>query len=176
MPFTQYLKELRKHLRLGDATEHTHRPALKTLLEQTGEGITATNEPKHITDVGAPDFIVRRGAAPLGYIECKDIGANLDEIERTDQLKRYLAAFPKLIPPTTPVRAAANLWLPIGPLLLHPSNRQSGPSGPWCWVSYPWFSARLPHRLRYGPASHQDASVKTTGWRQQGLCWASSAA
>ncbi len=97
MPFTQYLKELRKHLRLGDATEHTHRPALKTLLEQTGEGITATNEPKHITDVGAPDFIIRRGAAALGYIECKDIGAKLDDVERTEQLKRYLPAFPNFI-------------------------------------------------------------------------------
>ncbi len=97
MPFTQYLKELRKHLRLGDATEHTHRPALKTLMEQTGEGITATNEPKHITDVGAPDFIVRRSGLPLGYIECKDIGTNLDQIERSDQLKRYLPALPNFI-------------------------------------------------------------------------------
>ena len=97
MPFTQYLKELRKHLRLGDATEHTHRPALAALLEELGERIIATNEPKHITDVGAPDFIIRRGDVPLAYLECKDIGANLDEVERTDQLKRYLAAFPNLI-------------------------------------------------------------------------------
>ena len=52
MPFTQYLKELRKHLRLGDATEGTHRPALASLLEALGEGITATNEPKHITGGG----------------------------------------------------------------------------------------------------------------------------
>jgi len=97
MPFTEYLKELRKHLRLGDATEHTHRPALKTLLEQVSKGITATNEPKHITDVGAPDFIVRHADTPLGYIECKDIGTNLDQIERSDQFKRYLAALPNLI-------------------------------------------------------------------------------
>ncbi|MCK4324541.1 MAG: DNA methyltransferase, partial [Armatimonadetes bacterium] len=96
MPFTQYLKSLRENLRTGQAGEHAHRPAFKSLLESLGGDIQAVNEPTQVA-VGAPDFLVKRGAAPLGYIECKDIGANLDEVERTEQLKRYLAAFPNLI-------------------------------------------------------------------------------
>jgi len=96
MPFTQYLKALRENLRTGQAGEHAYRPALKALLEAIGDGIQAINEPTQV-QFGAPDFLVKRGAAPLGYIECKDIGANLDDVECTEQLKRYLAAFPNLI-------------------------------------------------------------------------------
>ena len=43
-----YLKHLQKEFARGDATEHTHRPALKTLIESAAIGIAATNEPKAI--------------------------------------------------------------------------------------------------------------------------------
>ncbi|MDN5752625.1 MAG: hypothetical protein L0H15_04990 [Nitrosospira sp.] len=44
-----------------NATEHTHRPALKTLLEAFHPGAIATNEPKRIK-CGAPDYIITRKA------------------------------------------------------------------------------------------------------------------
>jgi len=93
---SQYLKEVQKHLNSGQATEHTYRPALKTLIESLAKGITATNEPKRV-ECGAPDFVVSRGQTPLGYIEAKDIGKNLDEAERTDQMQRYLESLNNLI-------------------------------------------------------------------------------
>jgi hypothetical protein len=40
---------------------------------------------------------VRRGVVPLGYLETKDVGKNLEEEERSAQLKRYRAALPNLI-------------------------------------------------------------------------------
>jgi len=40
---------------------------------------------------------VRRGAVPLGYLETKDVGKNLEEEERSAQLKRYRAALSNLI-------------------------------------------------------------------------------
>ena len=43
-----YLSEIKKNLAHGDATEHTHRHALKNLIESLCEGITATNEPKRV--------------------------------------------------------------------------------------------------------------------------------
>ena len=88
-PFHTYLQALQKKLMLGDATEHTHRSALETLVESLEAGITATNEPKHI-ECGAPDFIVRKGSAIAGYIEAKDIGKSLDEAEKTDQLVKII--------------------------------------------------------------------------------------
>lgn len=41
--FAEYVRDIRKNLEKGDATEHTHRPALKDILEACGEDIEATN-------------------------------------------------------------------------------------------------------------------------------------
>ncbi len=91
-----YLTTLENALKGGNATEHTHRPALKALLESLDLGLTATNEPKRIA-CGAPDYIITRHQLTLGYIEAKDVGKSLNETERTDQLKRYRRALDNLI-------------------------------------------------------------------------------
>jgi hypothetical protein len=95
--FDAYIKGIQKNLSLENATEHTHRAALASLLESLETGLMATNEPRRMTDVGAPDYILTRGGVPLGYVEAKDVGVDLRRVERTDQLKRYKAALPNLI-------------------------------------------------------------------------------
>lgn len=94
--FKNYLSQVETALRAGNATEHTHRPALKTLLEASDKNLTATNEPSRI-ECGAPDFIVSKSSLTLGYIEVKDVGRSLDEAEKSDQLKRYRTSLPNLI-------------------------------------------------------------------------------
>jgi hypothetical protein len=91
-----YLTTLENALKAGNATEHTHRPALKALLESLDLRITATNEPKRIA-CGAPDYIITRDNFTIGYIEAKDVGKSLAETECTDQLKRYRRALANLI-------------------------------------------------------------------------------
>ena len=92
-----YLRDLRKERRSGEATEHSYRPALKRLIEAAGPtGIQAVNEPTQ-GEYGAPDFIVHQNGIPVGHVECKDIGANLDEVEQSAQLRRYRDALPNLI-------------------------------------------------------------------------------
>lgn len=93
---SSYLKDIEKSLKRGDATEHTHRPALKALIEAEGARVTATNEPKRI-ECGAPDYIITRGQIPLGYIEAKDVGTGLDAVEKSEQMKRYLTSLGNLI-------------------------------------------------------------------------------
>jgi hypothetical protein len=61
-PIDVYRRQIERELQAGNATEHTHRPALKTLIESLAPGVTATNEPKRV-ECGAPDFIVSRKAA-----------------------------------------------------------------------------------------------------------------
>lgn len=92
----EYARQVEKAVRKGDATEHTHRPALKALLEAVEKGVTATNEPKRI-ECGAPDFVVSRGQTTVGYVEAKDVGAGLDEALKTDQLKRYRESLGNLV-------------------------------------------------------------------------------
>jgi hypothetical protein len=91
-----YVREVDKTYAAGNATEHTYRPAFKALVESFARNITATNEPKRVK-CGAPDFIVESKGAPVGYIECKDIGVSLDEMEKSDQLRRYFASLENLI-------------------------------------------------------------------------------
>ena len=91
--FAEYIREIRKSLEKGDSTEHTHRTALEALLEAGGKDIDATNEPRRIA-CGAPDFNITRKGVPVGHVETKDIGVNLDEMERGkgpngEQFKRY---------------------------------------------------------------------------------------
>src|SRR6266566_2938396 len=99
--FASYLSELSQNLKHGDATEHTHRPALKTLLESLAKGIVATNEPTRIL-CGAPDFNITKGKVPLGHVETKDIGENLTQMERRkpphgEQFARYRDGLPNWI-------------------------------------------------------------------------------
>jgi len=94
--FQNYLHSIESKLAQGDATEHTHRSALESLITGLDTGITAINEPRHI-ECGAPDLIIRKGLVTIGYIEAKDIGRSLDEAERSDQLKRYRDSLSNLI-------------------------------------------------------------------------------
>lgn len=99
--FEGYLASLKKELDGGSATESSYRPALKALLEATGESIIATNEPKR-TKCGAPDLSVTHKNVLIGYVETKDIGTNLDEIEggkgpHGEQFIRYRDGLPNWI-------------------------------------------------------------------------------
>jgi predicted helicase len=95
-PVYDYIHTLEQELAAGNATEHTHRPALKSLLESLASGVKATNEPRRI-ECGAPDFVISKNAATIGYIEAKDTGESLDKVEKSEQLKRYRDSLTNLI-------------------------------------------------------------------------------
>lgn len=93
-----YLNKLQTELITGNALEHSYRPAFKSLIEQIDLTIQAVNEPTRSAH-GSPDFIfLKKGNKnfTFGYAETKDINVNLNDIEKTEQLKRYLG-YPRLI-------------------------------------------------------------------------------
>ena len=94
--FETYLSKIEDDYRGGHATEYTYRSSLEIFMELFGHGVDASSDPKHIA-CGAPDFIVEKGKVPLGYVETKDVGADLDKVEKSDQMKRYLKALHNLI-------------------------------------------------------------------------------
>ena len=94
----KYLASLQTELSTGNALEHTYRPALKILIESLDESINAVNEPTRSAH-GAPDYIFlnkNNKDLILGYAETKDLNVDLDEVEKSEQLKRYLG-YPNLI-------------------------------------------------------------------------------
>ncbi len=96
MPINEYLKQVKQRFKSGISTEHTYRSDLQVLLNSLVLGITVTNEPKR-QKCGAPDYILQKKEVPLGYIEAKDIGIDLNKIEKSDQIKRYLGSLNNLI-------------------------------------------------------------------------------
>jgi len=92
----QYITELNRIYKAGNATEHSYRSVLKSLLENLTSGLNITNEPKRIA-CGAPDYIVTRGEIPVGYIEAKDIGANLNDKSHKAQFDRHKQSLNNLI-------------------------------------------------------------------------------
>ncbi len=94
--FTTYLKEIETDFQAGNATENTHRPALKKLIESLTSSIHVSNEPKRI-QCGSPDFVITKGQIEVGHIEAKDIGISLNKVEKTAQMSRYLNGLGNLI-------------------------------------------------------------------------------
>ena len=98
-----YLKKLLEASFHGDAREESYYSTLEDLLRGYADasGIKNTHVttlPKK-TEAGNPDFRIWDGQQHIvGYIEAKDPSVeHLDQIETTEQLKRYLATFPNLI-------------------------------------------------------------------------------
>ena len=98
-----YFKKIFEVGNTGDATEVSYYSTLEDLLKIYGDSIEKrkfhiTTLPKK-TEAGNPDFRVWDGKQHIvGYIEAKAPTIDyLDQIETTDQLKRYLHIFPNLI-------------------------------------------------------------------------------
>lgn len=97
-----YLEDLFKTSKLGDAREESYYTDLKNLLisfaQYQNKNFSITVLPKK-TEAGNPDFRVWDGKGKIvGYIEAKDPKTeNLDSVEDSEQLKRYLTTFPNVI-------------------------------------------------------------------------------
>nr|WP_047165394.1 type ISP restriction/modification enzyme [Sphingomonas sp. Y57] len=101
MDIQGYISEIRALYASGQSTEHSFRPALAKLFGSIDPALTVINEPKHLTDVGAPDFVFNRGDVAIGWCEAKDIGKDVRKFVATDyskaQKERYKKGLPNLI-------------------------------------------------------------------------------
>ena len=97
MNIEQYLTALNTRYITGIASEHSYRADLEALVKQLISGIQVTNEPSQVTDCGNPDYVITRKNIPIGYIEAKDIGKNLNAKIYVEQFTRYKNALDNLI-------------------------------------------------------------------------------
>lgn len=99
---TAYLKEIHGIYTEGHFREESFYPALKKLFEKCSGFLSLKGDvsvlvsPKK-TEVGFPDVLIHRDGEIVGHIEAKLPGANLKDVENSEQLKRYLEAFPNFI-------------------------------------------------------------------------------
>jgi len=103
MMLKNYLKKIAEIAIRGDDREESYYSTLESLLLEYVDStnrpdIRVTTLPKR-TEAGNPDFRLWDGKQHIiGYIEAKaPTKTNLDDIEDTEQLRRYLHTFPNLI-------------------------------------------------------------------------------
>lgn len=97
-----YLQQVSQTFSHSDAREESFYDDLKNLIQAYAEDqgkkkIHITVLPKK-TEAGNPDFRIWDGMQHIvGYVEAKTPETNLDVVEDSKQLKRYLETFPNLI-------------------------------------------------------------------------------
>ena len=98
----KYLSNLFKTYQKGDAREESYYEHLADFVREYSQSerkkkIDITILPKK-TEAGNPDFRIWDGKQKItGYIEAKDLGVDLNKIENSEQLERYLSTFPNVI-------------------------------------------------------------------------------
>ena len=99
---TTYFKEIHKIYTDGDFREESFYPSFKQLIENCSQlvqkqvGVNVLVAPRK-TEAGIPDFRIGKDGEIIGYIEAKSPDTDLEEIEESEQLKRYQDSLPNLI-------------------------------------------------------------------------------
>ncbi len=95
--FEKYFKSLQSQ-KISDITEHSHRSALKGLVESLVDPkVKVLHEPKREGKFGSPDFKITDTESIIGYIENKKIEENLDKTIKSEQIKKYQALSDNLL-------------------------------------------------------------------------------
>lgn len=95
--FQLYFKEVRNRYLSGESTEITFRTPLENFLKSYDKDLELIQEPRRTERVGAPDFKVYRKKVKVGYIETKDLGKNLDEALKSEQISNYRDSIDNII-------------------------------------------------------------------------------
>ena len=99
---TAYLKEIHEIYTGGNFREESFYPSLKGLFEKCSGLFSADKNAKALvlprrTEVGIPDFLIRKEGEIVGHIEAKVPDAKLRDIENSEQIQRYREFLPNLI-------------------------------------------------------------------------------
>ena len=97
MNISQYLEQINKRYKGGISKEHSYRGDLEELIKHLVNDVDVTNEPENVTDCGNPDYVITKKDIPIGYIEAKDIGKDLNAKLYKEQFTRYRKALDNLI-------------------------------------------------------------------------------
>jgi len=97
MTTKQYIEQINTRFKSGISREHAYRGDLESLIRELVKGVEITNEPSNVTDCGNPDYVITKGKIPIGYVEAKDIGKDLNGKQYKEQFTRYKKALDNLI-------------------------------------------------------------------------------
>lgn len=85
----KYAEEILAKFHTGQAREHAYRPDFEAMMRLLDPSVRPINDPA-ASQNGRPDFVYIRNGLTVGYAETKDVGIDLDKVEKTNQMDRYL--------------------------------------------------------------------------------------
>jgi len=97
MNLNEYLDTVSKRFTSGISREHSYRGDLEELIRSLVTDVEITNEPANVTNCGNPDYVITKGEIPIGFIEAKDVGKDLNSKANKEQFDSYRKALDNLI-------------------------------------------------------------------------------
>ncbi len=96
----KYFEEIYEVYEGGNYSEGSFYDCLKHFIKDSGRILGYSTFPFILpkrTEVGIPDFFIRKDGEIIGHIEAKALDKNLKDFENSEQLKRYREFLPNLI-------------------------------------------------------------------------------
>lgn len=97
MNLQEYISSINDRYKQGISSEHSYRGDLEALIRELQPNVRVTNEPANVTECGNPDFVITKDQIPIGFIEAKDLGKDLNHKQYKEQFDRYRKALDNLI-------------------------------------------------------------------------------
>ena len=96
MKVSEYIEKVNNSNKSGITSENRFSGELQKLLETLLPNLSVTNEPMSI-EYGTPNYVISEEGLPIAYIKTTDIGNDLNELDSSEDVRRYKASLRNLI-------------------------------------------------------------------------------
>lgn len=96
MKVSEYIEKVNDSNKLGNTSEHSFRGDLQQLLKTLLPNLSVTNEPMSI-NYGIPNYVISEEGLPIAYIKTTDLETDLNELDGSEDVRRYKASLSNLI-------------------------------------------------------------------------------
>jgi hypothetical protein len=96
MKVSEYIDTVNTRFKKGKIKEKFYRRDLDKLLDNLLPNTYVTNNPNCIKN-GGPNLTISQNGLPIGFIKTTDIGTDLNELDGSEDVRRYKAALSNLI-------------------------------------------------------------------------------
>ena len=88
MKVSEYIEKVNNSNKSGITSENSFSGDLQNLLETLLPNLSVTNEPMSI-EYGTPNYVISEEGLPIAYIKTTDIGTDLNELDGSEDVRRY---------------------------------------------------------------------------------------
>ena len=96
MQISEYIDKIDTRFKEGIKKEESYRGDLKNLLKTLLPNTTVTNNPNS-RRCGGPNLTISQNGLPIGYIKTTDLGTDLNDLNDTEDVRRFKASLSNII-------------------------------------------------------------------------------